>query len=62
MFKKWRRRRQERRALQEQREADAIVDARREVEHWDRGETDLSDVDKLPPIHNPSDWTGGAPL
>ena len=62
MLKKWWRRRQERRARKEQKDAETIMDTRREVENWDRRETDLSDVDKLPPAYNPSDWAGGGPL
>jgi hypothetical protein len=61
MFKKWWRRRQERRAAQERRDAEAIIDARREVEHWDRREDDLSEAAKIPPAYQPTDW-GGGPL
>jgi hypothetical protein len=61
MFKKWWRRRQEERALQAQKDAAAIVDARREVEQW-RHDPRLSDADELPPVYPNTDWTGGGPL
>ena len=61
MFRKWWRRRQEKHALQEQKDTAAIVDARREVEQW-RHDSGLSDADKLPPVYPNTDWTGGGPL
>jgi hypothetical protein len=61
MLKKWWRRRQEERALQEQRHAEAIVDAHRELEQW-RHDSDRSDADRLPPVYPNTDWTGGGPL
>jgi hypothetical protein len=62
MFKKWWRRREEQRSAQERKDAEGIVDARREVEHGDRRDTDLSDIDKSPPVFHNTDWTGGGPL
>jgi hypothetical protein len=56
MFRKWWCRRQERRTLNDQRDAAVILDARREGEH-DRHDPHLSD--KLPPIYPD---TGGGPL
>jgi hypothetical protein len=61
VFKKWWHRRQEEHALQEQKDAAATVEARREVEH-EHPDADLSDADKLPPIFKNTDWTGGGPL
>jgi hypothetical protein len=61
MFKKWWRRRQEEHALQEQKDAAALVEARREVEH-DHSDAGLNDADKVPPIFKNTDWTGGGPL
>ena len=61
MFRRWWRRGQEERALQEQKDAAAIVNGRREVKH-DYPDADLSDADKLPPIFRNTDWTGGGPL
>jgi hypothetical protein len=61
MLRRWWRRRQEERARQEQKDAATIVDARREVEH-DRRDSDLSEADKVPPIFQSTDWTGGGPL
>ncbi len=61
MLRSWWRRRHEERALQEQKDAETIVDAQREVEH-DRSDADLRDADKLPPIFKNTDWTGGGPL
>jgi hypothetical protein len=58
MFRKWWRRRQERRALKEQMDVAVIMDARREVAH-DRHVSDMSEADKLPPSY-PN--TGGGPL
>ena len=61
MLRRWWRRRHEERALQEQKDAAAIVNGRREVEH-DYLDADLNDSDKLPPIFRNTDWTGGGPL
>jgi hypothetical protein len=59
VFKKWRRRREEQRALQKRADAAEIANARREAEIG--RDNDLSDVDKSQPIFRPTDWTGGGP-
>ena len=59
MFKSWWRKLLADRARRDQEEATTIVEARREAEHDPRDPDDLSDVGKLPPAFNHSDWTGG---